>query len=179
MTNLSAEFVAKARYLLGDEYRTKLKKTLDAVPEEVVWWRADPQSNSVGNLLLHLAGNVRQWIVSGVGGAADKRHRADEFAAEGGKTREELWSIVDAALRDADAVLARLDDASLMRKVTIQGRETTVLSAVFHVVEHFSMHMGQIILLAKLRAPGAIRFYEDAGGLARPLWKEGAEKYKE
>lgn len=173
MPTVAGEFVARSRYLLTDEYRTKLKRTLDAIPEEVVWWRANPESNSVGNLLLHLAGNVRQWIVSGVGGAEDKRHRAEEFAADGGMTRDELWAIVESALRDADGVIAKLDDAALTRRLTIQGRDVTVLSAVFHVVEHFSMHMGQIILLAKMRAPGAIRFYEDAGGLARPLWKEG------
>lgn len=175
----ATEFVARSRYLLGEEYRTKLRLTLDALPGDALWWRANEQSNSVGNLLLHLAGNVRQWIVSGVGGATDKRFRAGEFAANGGQSLDELWATLDAALRDADAVIATLDDTALARRLTIQGREVSVLEAVFHVVEHFAMHMGQIILIAKLRAPGSICFYEDQAGLARPLWKDGAEKFKQ
>ncbi len=174
MTSLASDFIARSRYLLGEEYRTKLRKTLDALPPDALWWRANAESNSVGNLLLHLAGNARQWIVSGVGEAEDKRFRAAEFTADGGQSVAELWEMIEAALRDADAVLATLDESKLARRLTIQGREVTVLGAVYHVVEHFSMHMGQIILLAKLLSPGSIRFYEDAGGLARPVWKEGA-----
>jgi uncharacterized damage-inducible protein DinB len=176
--NTSAEFIAKSRYLLADEYRTKLRKTLDALPPDALWWRANEQSNSVGNLLLHLAGNVRQWIVSGVGGEADRRFRAAEFTADGGQTLEQLWATIDAAITEADAVIAKLDDAALARRLTIQGREVSVLDAVYHVVEHFALHLGQIILIAKLRAPGSIRFYRDEGGLARPLWKEGAERFR-
>jgi uncharacterized damage-inducible protein DinB len=178
MNPTAAEFLARSRYLLNEEYRTKLRKTLDALPADALWWRANEQSNSVGNLLLHLAGNVRQWIVSGVGGADDRRFRAGEFTANGGQSLDELWTTVDAALRDADAVIAKLDDAALARRLTIQGREVSVLEAVYHVVEHFSMHMGQIILIAKLSAPGSIQFYKDEGGLARPLWKDGAEKFR-
>jgi uncharacterized damage-inducible protein DinB len=176
---IATEFLARSRYLLTDEYRTKLRKTLDALPADAIWWRANEQSNSVGNLLLHLAGNVRQWIVSGVGGAVDKRFRAGEFTANGGQSADELWATLDAALRDADAVIAKLDAAALERRLTIQGREVSVLEAVYHVVEHFSMHMGQIILIAKLSAPGSIQFYRDEGGLARPLWKDGAEKFRQ
>jgi uncharacterized damage-inducible protein DinB len=175
----AAEFIAKSRYLLTDEYRTKLRKTLDALPADALWWRANEQSNSVGNLLLHLAGNVRQWIVSGVGGEADKRFRAGEFTANGGQTLEQLWATIDAAITDADAVIAKLDEAALARRLTIQGREVSVLDAVYHVVEHFALHLGQIILIAKLSAPGSIQFYRDEGGLARPLWKDGAEKFRE
>jgi uncharacterized damage-inducible protein DinB len=172
MTDVSSLFIEKARYLLGTEYRTKLRKAIEALPAEDLWWRANPESNSVGNLLLHMAGNLRQWVVSGVGGAEDKRFRAGEFEADGGQSVQEVWAVVESALSDADRVLARLDEKALNRRLTVQGRDVSVLDAVFHVVEHFSMHMGQIILIAKLRAPGSIRFYEDAGGLARPLWKE-------
>jgi uncharacterized damage-inducible protein DinB len=75
-----------------------------------------------------------------------------------------------ATLDEADAVLAALDARQLSESVTIQGRDVTVLDAVYHVVVHFSMHTGQIILLAKRYAPGRVRFYEDAGGLATPLF---------
>ena len=82
-----------------------------------------------------------------------------------------LVANLERTLDEVDRVLAGLSDADLLEARTIQGRDITVLDAIFHVVEHFSQHLGQIILMAKLRAPGAINFYEDAGGLATPLWE--------
>jgi uncharacterized damage-inducible protein DinB len=165
-------FLEKARYLLLTEYRTKIRLAVDALPEDALWWRANDQSNSVGNLLLHLAGNVRQWMVSGLGGAPDIRHRSAEFAAQSGPPRAELLANLNRTLDDVERVLHGLAPDALLEPRTIQGRDVTVLDAIFICVEHFSMHLGQIILLAKLRAPGAVQFYEDAGGLARPVWKE-------
>jgi len=152
--DLASSFLERSRHFLTHEYRTKLRLAVESLPADGLWWRANERSNSVGNLLLHLTGNVRQWIVSGVGGAPDHRHRAGEFEARTG----------------ADAVLARLTVADLSSERTIQGRAVNVLEAVYHVVEHFSGHVGQIILIAKAQSPGAIKFYEDAGGLARPVW---------
>lgn len=165
-------FLEKARYLLLTEYRTKIRLAVEALPEDALWWRANDQSNSVGNLLLHLTGNVRQWMVSGVGGAPDIRHRAAEFAATDGPPRTELLANLNHTLDEVDRVLGALTPESLLERRIIQGRDVTVLDAIFICVEHFSMHLGQIILLAKLRAPEAVQFYEDAGGLARPVWKE-------
>ena len=172
---LATVFVARARYLLREEYRTKLRRVLDALPVDAVWWRADDASNSIGNLLLHLSGNVRQWIVGGVGRQPVTRHRAEEFSARHERDLEELWALIDMTLADADEVLAKLPANALLEKRTIQARDVTVLEAIFHVVEHFSMHLGQIIYIAKIRAPGAIRFYEDAGGLAKPMWRSEVE----
>jgi uncharacterized damage-inducible protein DinB len=165
-------FLQKARYLLLTEYRTKIRLAVEALPEDALWWRANDESNSVGNLLLHLTGNVRQWMVSGVGGAPDIRHRAAEFAATDGPPRTELLANLNHTLDEVDRVLGALTPESLLERRTIQGRDVTVLDAIFICVEHFSMHLGQISLLAKLRAPEAVQFYEDAGGLARPVWKE-------
>jgi uncharacterized damage-inducible protein DinB len=164
-------FLERARYFLSTEYRTQLRLAVEALPDEGLWWRPNDQSNSVGNLLLHLNGNVRQWILAGVGGQPDARHRAAEFDARSGPTASALLADLNRTLDDVDLVLAGLTDAALLEPRTIQGRDTTVLAAVFHVVEHFSGHLGQIILIAKLLAPGAINFYEDAAGLARPLWE--------
>jgi uncharacterized damage-inducible protein DinB len=168
-------FLDQSRFYLATEYRAKLRAAVEALPADALWWRANDQSNSVGNLLLHLAGNVREWIVSGIGGAPNVRHRAGEFAARSGQDGPALLAALDATLDEADAVLARVSPADLGAMRSIQGREVTVLDAVYHVVEHFSMHVGQIILIAKLHAPGALQFYEDAGGLARPTWR-GAER---
>jgi uncharacterized damage-inducible protein DinB len=168
--NLADSFLERSRHFLTYEYRTKIRLAVEALPPNAIWWRANEQSNSVGNLLLHLAGNVRQWIVSGVGGAPDTRYRAAEFEARTGGDAATLLAALDHVLDDADAVLARLTEADLAGSRTIQGRDVNVLEAIYHVVEHFSGHVGQIVLIAKAQSPGAIKFYEDAGGLARPVW---------
>lgn len=170
--DLAETFITRSRYYLQSEYRTKIRAAVESLPAEALWWRANEQSNSVGNLLMHLAGNIRQWIVAGVGRGPDHRNRDGEFSARGGATAGELLDLLDQALDEVDAVIATLTPHDLASRRTIQGREVSVLEAVYHVVEHFALHAGQIILVAKMHAPGAVRFYEDAGGLARPLWPD-------
>jgi uncharacterized damage-inducible protein DinB len=168
--DLANAFLARSRYYLATEYRIKIRTAVESLPDGALWSRPNEESNSVGNLLLHLAGNVRQWIVAGVGGARDNRDRASEFQARDGADAATLLAALDVVLDDADAVLAKLSQADLATSRTIQGRDVEVLEAVYHVVEHFSGHVGQIVLIAKMHSPGSIRFYEDAGGLARPIW---------
>ena len=171
-TDIATEFVARSRYFLDVEYPTKIRRCLDVLPPEAVWRRTDEGSNSVGNLLLHLTGNVRQWIVSSVGGAPDVRFRSGEFAARDGSDANALFAALRATLDDAVAVIGSLTAEQLLERRTIQGREVSVLDAVYHVVEHFALHTGQIVLLTKAVAPGRIQFYEDAGGLAIPKWHD-------
>src|SRR6476646_2401322 len=121
--DLAQTFIARSRYYLQAEYRTKIRLAVEALPPDALWWRANEQSNSVGNLLLHLAGNVRQWIVSGVGGASDNRYRAAEFEARSGDYAATLLAGLDKVLDDADAVLARLTADDLAQDRMIQGRE--------------------------------------------------------
>jgi uncharacterized damage-inducible protein DinB len=170
--DVTATFLDRSRHYLAVEYPTKIRRCLDVLPHDAVWRREDEQSNSVGNLLLHLAGNVRQWIVSSVGGASDARYRRGEFEARQGGDAEALFTALRRTLDEADAVIATLTSETLMERRTIQGREVSVLEAVFHVVEHFALHTGQIILLTKRHAPGRIHFYDDAGGLAIPRWRD-------
>jgi uncharacterized damage-inducible protein DinB len=172
MTDLAQEFVARSRHYLSVESPAKIRLCLDVLPAEALWRRSDERSNSVGNLLLHLAGNVRQWIISSVGGASDSRFRSGEFAARDGHDVESLWRALRGTLDEADAVIAAQSAESLLERRTIQGRDVSVLDAIYHVVEHFALHTGQIILLTKAYAPGRIQFYEDAGGGAVPVWKQ-------
>jgi uncharacterized damage-inducible protein DinB len=166
-------FVELSKYFLTREYPSKVRQCLEALPDEAIWARSDESSNSIGNLLLHLAGNVRQWIVGGVGEKKVERDRASEFTAVAGPERAALLSSLETTLREAAAVLDTISDDDLTAKRFIQGRETTVLGAIYHVVEHFAMHTGQIVLLTKIHAPGAIRFYDDSGPVAKPLWRRG------
>src|SRR5262250_644972 len=98
-------FVERARDYLSSEYRTKLRSSLDALPSDKLWWRPNDDSNSVGNLLLHLNGNLRQWIVEGVGGEAYTRQRAEEFAAHEGRPASELLADLGRTLADIDRIL--------------------------------------------------------------------------
>lgn len=165
-----SSFIERSRYYLANEYPAKIRIAVGNLPREVIWWRENEACNSIGNLLVHLSGNIRQWIVTGVGGVEGSRNRAAEFAMRDGPEVGELLALLDLAVKDADAVLAKLTPADLSRELTIQGRNTTVLAALYHVVEHFSMHTGQILMIAKMRAPGSVRFYDDADGIAVPLW---------
>ena len=166
-------FISRSRYWLTKEYPIKLRHCVKALPRAAVWARPNPSSNSVGNLLVHLTGNVTEWILGGVGGQTISRYRAGEFAQKDGRDGPALLDDLEAILAKADSVLASLNATTLERSIVIQGRQTTVAGAIYHVVEHFAMHTGQIILMTKLYAPGKIKFYEDAGGLARPTWHQG------
>lgn len=173
MTTPGDIFLSRSRYWLAKEYPIKLRRCIEMLPEAALWARPNDSSNSIGNLLMHLAGNVTEWILGGVGGQTIARDRAGEFRQRGGADAARLLGHLDGTLQKADAVIARLTASDLDRALVIQGRETTVLGAIYHVVEHFAMHTGQIILLTKMYAPGKIHFYEADGGLARPIWHKG------
>jgi uncharacterized damage-inducible protein DinB len=170
MNEVTQAFITKARSLLSGEYLPKIEHCLAALSEEEVWWRANPESNSVGNLLLHLSGNARQWIVSGVGGSKDERVRQQEFDEERGRARGELLSRLRRTLAEVDGVLAGFDSSRILERRRIQGHDVTVLEAIFHVVEHFAMHTGQIILLTKSLRGADLKFYDFTGGRPEPRW---------
>jgi uncharacterized damage-inducible protein DinB len=163
-------FLAEARRHLSKDYLPKIERCLERLTDEQVWWRASERSNSVGNLLLHLEGNLRQWVVSGAGNGADARVRDREFAERRHVPREELLDALRAAVSEADDALARLDPAALLETRRVQGLDVTLLSAIFHAVEHFSMHTGQIIILTKLLADEDLAFYDFSEGVPRANW---------
>jgi uncharacterized damage-inducible protein DinB len=172
MTDISRAFIDQSRRLLTDSYLPRIEKSVEGVSTENVWWRANPQSNSIGNLLLHLNGNVRQWIVSGLGGEKDVRTRQREFEAQTGADAPELLRELRVTVEAADRVLANVDPSTLLERRRIQSYDVTVMGAIYAVVEHFSMHTGQIILLAKT-FKGDLAFYDLSGGEPRPTWKGG------
>ena len=91
-TDVGSLFLERSRYYLLTEYRTKLRYALEVLPADALWWRPNESSNSAGNLVLHLIGNVRQWIISGIGGAPDSRKRSAEFSTRQGASGAELIS---------------------------------------------------------------------------------------
>src|SRR3989441_9057917 len=164
-------FMTRSRYHLSQDFLPKIERCVELLKDEQIWWRANPQSNSIGNLILHLSGNVGQWIVSGFGGAADSRDRGAEFAQRDVISREELIEELKQTMGDADAALAKFDAEKLLDVQSIQGCEVSALEAILHVVEHFSMHAGQIILMTKMLAEADLAFCEFTGATPVPNWK--------
>ena len=138
---------------------SRLEACLDKLSEEQVWARGSENENAVGNLVLHLSGNVRQWIVAGVGGAPDTRERDGEFSARGGSSIPELKERLRGIVTEAAAVIAAVTPERLAERVVIQKYELSVLEAIYHVVEHFSLHTGQIIFATKLLTGSDMGFY--------------------
>lgn len=137
----------------------RIEVCLSELDGTAIWTRPNAASNSVGNLCLHLAGNVRQWILSGIAGQPDHRQRDAEFAATGGHSRDELLARLRQTVTEACTVIEALDETRLAQTVKPQTYEVTVLEAVYHVVEHFTMHTGQIILLTKSATGRDLGFY--------------------
>ena len=169
---VSPAFIQEAQRLLVDEYLPKIERCVERLSDEQVWWRPNPESNSIGNLLLHLSGNARQWIVCGLGGELDERERQAEFDERDGMDREELLRKLRTTVADVNDVLARFDPARLLEEFPIQGTTATALAAIFHVTEHFSMHTGQIILLTKMLANVDLVFYDFSTGKPVHTWHE-------
>jgi uncharacterized damage-inducible protein DinB len=126
--------------------------------EKEIWWRPNAASNSAGNLVLHLSGNVRQWIISGLGNRVYYRDRDLEFAERGPIPRRALVAMIRETVQEACIVLGRLSKDSLSRIHSIQGFQVSGMYAVSHVVEHFAYHTGQIIFVTKLKLGTDLRF---------------------
>lgn len=152
--------IREAKRHLLEESWPRLVQAVQQLSVDELWQRANPQTNSVGNLLLHLSGNVRQWIVSGLGDASDERERASEFEERGPISAEVLMARLEGTLSDAAVTLDRLDPGSLLEKRSIQGYETTGLQALLHVVEHFSYHVGQITHMVKAMKAIDLQYYD-------------------
>ena len=138
---------------------SRIETCLGTLNQDEVWARGGDHENAMGNLVLHLSGNLRQWIVSGVGGQPDIRDRDAEFSAQGGVSVSDLVQLLRATVEEAVAVLDAVRAERLMERIVVQKYEVTVLEAIYHVVEHFSMHTGQIIFATKMLTGSDLGFY--------------------
>jgi uncharacterized damage-inducible protein DinB len=168
-TEIARAFLAESRRVLIEDHLPRIEHCVELLSDEEIWWRPTPESNSVGNLMLHLAGNIRQYIVSGVGGEPDRRDRQAEFDERGPLPRAEVIGRLRRAVFDSGDTLERVDPASLLVRRIVQGHEVTGLFAIYHAVEHFSMHTGQIIFITKMKR-GDLAFYEVNDGIPRRRW---------
>jgi len=154
---IAAPFLQEPRRIF-DKYSLRIISCLRLLDEDEIWWRPNEASNSAGNLVLHLCGNIRQWIISGLGGATDVRVRDKEFSERGPIARRALIERLRGTVRDACRVLERMSPEMLTRKYTIQGFHVTGLHAVSQVYEHFSHHAAQIIYITKMKRGKDLHF---------------------
>jgi uncharacterized damage-inducible protein DinB len=150
----------------------KIERCLERLTDAQIWWRPNSELNSIGNLTLHLCGNARQWIISGLGNQPDQRTRDHEFSQTEIIPREKLLELLRGTLAEVEAVLNCLNPQALLESRTIQGCNVDVVQAIYHVTEHFSMHTGQIILMTKILTHKDLGFYDFSRGVPQHRWNE-------
>jgi uncharacterized damage-inducible protein DinB len=147
-----------------EQLHGRIQDCLARLTPEQIWTRNSENENAVGNLVLHLSGNVRQWIGSGVAGLPDNRQRDAEFDARAGVAPGVLSELLKSRVADAVGIIREVPAARLTERITPQGHDVTVLEAIAHVVEHFSQHTGQIMLLTKMLTGQDLGYYRHLRG---------------
>lgn len=159
MTDLiSSDFKSQSLHYLHLN-TPRIEKCLGLLSEVEMWQRPNAASNSVGNLILHLCGNIRQYIISGLGQQPDTRERDVEFAANEGFTKQELLQKLTDTVAEAATVIELADDTNLLTERKVQGYTLTGIGIIIHVVEHYSYHTGQIAFWTKLLKDEDLAFY--------------------
>jgi hypothetical protein len=163
-TNL---FLMFSRDKLVNQYWPRLRTCLESLTDEQIWWRPNPSSNSIGNLVLHLNGNVRQWLVNSFSKREDQRDRPAEFAATGAVSGAELLAKLEWTIHEGEQVITRLSEADLIARYEIQGYHVYGLEAVYQVIEHFGLHYGQIAYITKMLKDQDLGFYKELSKTGR------------
>ncbi len=148
--DVARAFTDAARRELS-EGLSKIEHCLNQLTDAQVWWRPRPEMNSIANLMLHLAGNLRQWVVSGAGGAPDVRDRPGEFADRSAAPKSEVLAKLRGVIHECGAVLARLMPDDLVASRRIQGYDLSVTGAILHAVPHFRGHVQEIIHMTRVQ----------------------------
>jgi hypothetical protein len=146
------------------ELAARIETCVGKLTPEQLWMRGSESQNAVGNLLLHLNGNVRQWILAGVGGQPDQRQRDSEFAAREGVSSQELLAALRATAEEAAEIIRKVPAPLMLQPLSIQNYDVTVMGAIYHVVEHFAGHAFQIMLLTKIFTGEDLGFYAHLNG---------------
>jgi uncharacterized damage-inducible protein DinB len=160
-------FLEHSRQKLLQQYWPRLKACVESLNDEQLWWRPNEACNSIGNLLLHLNGNVRQWLVASFNRLEDSRNRPAEFNQRESISASALLTQLGATMKQASEVLARLTPADLLARYEIQGYKVSGLDAVYQVVEHFGLHYGQVLYIVKTLHGADLGFYSELNKTGR------------
>lgn len=136
----------------------QIKHCVDQIDDSQVWWRPHETMNSIGNILLHLCGNLTQWIITGVRQEPDQRDRPAEFAERSNIPKTELLMRLQSVVNESRKVLTELPESTLLEPRRIQGFEQTILSATFDSLAHLAGHVQEIIYITRLQLGDKYRF---------------------
>lgn len=161
-TALKEAFISDILRRLFEESLPRIKTCLEKLTTEQIWWRPNENSNSIGNLVLHLNGNVRQWILSGIAGEPDLRERQLEFSGRPHMNAHALASLLDTLEQDTHPVIRQIPLQELLRERPVQVYHETGIAILIHVTEHFSYHTGQIAYITKMLLDSQVHFYDDS-----------------
>jgi hypothetical protein len=157
LTDLAAAIGAAAGQELKNAFE-RIKHCTGQLSDEQVWWRPSTSMNAIGNLILHLQGNIRQWLISGLGGTPDVRDRPREFAERGPIAKDQLLRRLEEVVGEARQIMTRISSADLLRRRRIQGYDVTGLDAIFDSVPHFRGHTQEIIHITRCLLGEAYQF---------------------
>jgi Protein of unknown function (DUF1572) len=165
--NTAALFLRFSRNKLLEQYWPRLRSCVESLTDEQVWWRPNDSSNSIGNLILHLNGNVAQWLVAPFMRREDKRDRPAEFSQQAVVSGAALIAQLGATMTETSEILSRLTETDLLARFEIQGYHVSGLDAVYQVVEHFGLHYGQIVYITKMIQGEDLGFYRQLSATGR------------
>ena len=156
---LTQRLIAEVKVRLMEESMPRIEKCLSVLPDTAIWQRPNTHSNSIGNLLLHLNGNVRQYILSGLGHQPDTRERSREFSTRDGRSKADLMAKLHQTMAEVTRVLDRLTPEELLTVRPVQCYEMDGIGILVHVTEHFSYHTGQVVFYTKALQDIDMGFY--------------------
>jgi uncharacterized damage-inducible protein DinB len=156
---IKAEFINNSMYRM-DESTRMIQICFKELSEEQVWKKPNANSNSIANLILHLCGNITQYIISSLGEVEDIREREKEFSSTSGLNKDQLLQKLMETVNTAKKVIFSAEFNKLLKKRPVQGFDFSGIGIIVHVVEHYSYHTGQIALLTKLWNDKDLGFYD-------------------
>ena len=157
-TKNSHEFISQAVFRLN-ENTARVEKCLKEFSEKEVWLKPNKSTNSVGNLILHICGNITQYIISSLGNEEDARNRDLEFKTSGGYNKSELLSKLNSTIQQAVKIIKSQREDDLLSVRSVQAYKLSGIGIIIHVVEHYSYHTGQIALWTKILRDKDLGFY--------------------
>jgi len=154
--SLPANFLEMSRQRLVMHLTKQITACLDALNDQMIWWRANEKSNAIGNLVLHCAGSTRHHIGHVVGGTDFIRNRDAEFAERSQIPKSDLLARLTFAVNEADEVLKSFDPGKLLEPPSRGTRPTSYMETIDYQLIHYSVHTGQIVFATKMLKADAI-----------------------
>lgn len=137
-------------------FPAQIRAAIEPLTDEQLWWRPNEQSNSIGNLVLHLAGSLNHFLNRNIGGIDFTRDRAAEFAERRTIPKAELLAAFDDMVTKAE----RTFEALTPERLSDPSRETKmhalVVEDLVNILAHIATHAGQIVWIAKMLRAGAV-----------------------